>query len=160
VDYLQETNPAVRWVAALALGLASLILGVLALGGAVACMVADLPPKDGVPARAVMLPFAAAFGLVAGFLGAMARRLRSTERSANGVTLMPAWFISGFGVLFFAGLVWAAIRADAPFMLVECGIVALAMVLVGRLARAKRQAAADDSFPRARTLTGRQEKKS
>ena len=74
VDYLQETNPAFRWLAALALGLAARHVGLLALGGAVACVVVDFPKRDGVSPRG---PMAAAFGLVACFTGTMARRLAS-----------------------------------------------------------------------------------
>jgi hypothetical protein len=143
VDYLQETNPAVRWVAALALAIVTLFFALMAFGGAIACAVVDFPPRDGASPRAIMLLAAGVCGLLSCCTGLMTYRLLSGQPSANGVTLMSTWFISGFGVLFFAALVWVAVVNDSPSLLVESGIVALAMILVGRLARAKRRAAAE-----------------
>jgi hypothetical protein len=54
--------------------------------------------------------------------------------------MMPEWFIRAFGIVFFVGLCIAAFTEGHPILLAEAFGVAIAMIGIGRLLRARREA--------------------
>lgn len=78
-------------------------------------------------------------GIAAGFI---AWRLVRRQAAANGVTVMPTWFIQLFGVLLLSGLCFVAYHQDSTLFLFEGVFICLAMIFVGRrIARRQRQSA-------------------
>ncbi len=59
-------------------------------------------------------------------------RLLRHHASANGVTVMPTWFIQLFGILFFVGLCLVAYQRRSAVLVLDGLFVALAMIFVGR----------------------------
>ncbi len=68
-------------------------------------------------------------GLAAGFI---AWRLVCGHAAANGVTVMPTWFIQLFGVFFLVGSCFVAYYQRTGLFMVEGVLVCLAMIFVGR----------------------------
>jgi hypothetical protein len=60
------------------------------------------------------------------------------------MTTMPEWFIRAFGIVMFAGLCIAAVTDGHPILLVEGFGVAIAMIGIGRLLRARREAESEN----------------
>jgi hypothetical protein len=54
---------------------------------------------------------------------------------ANGITLMPLWFIETFGALFLIGIMSLLFTEQAYLVPLEAGSIALAMLLVRRQVR-------------------------
>ena len=73
--------------------------------------------------------FAGVIGAAAAFI---AWRLVRRNTAANGVTVMPVWFIQLFGFLLLAGLCFVAYFQGTALFLVEGVAVCLAMIFVGR----------------------------
>ncbi len=57
------------------------------------------------------------------------------NQSANGVTLLPVWFIEAFGVLFLAGTVWLGIKQGWVWGGTTTVSVTLAMMFIRRAVR-------------------------
>ncbi len=76
-----------------------------------------------------------------GFAAAyIAWRLFRKQPAANGVTIIPTWFIRLFGVLLLSGLCFVAYYRDSALFLFEGVFVCLAMIFVGRnIAKRKRR---------------------
>ena len=75
------------------------------------------------------------FGLAAAFI---AWRLLCRHASANGVTVMPTWFIQFFGVLLLVGLCFVAYHKGSTMFMIEGVFICLVMIFIGRRI-AKRQ---------------------
>lgn len=84
--------------------------------------------------------FVGAIGVAAAFI---AWRLVRRHVSANGVTVMPTWFIQYFGVLLLAGLCFVAYHRGTALFMVEGVFICLGMIFVGRYV-ARRQSRRDD----------------
>jgi integral membrane sensor domain MASE1 len=73
--------------------------------------------------------------VVIGVIGAAAAfiawRLRRRHPAANGATVLPAWFIQLFGVLFLVGQGFAAYHRGGTVFMAEGIVVALAMIFIG-----------------------------
>ncbi len=68
-------------------------------------------------------------GLASGFCG---WRLACRRASANGVTLLPTWFIQMFGMLFLIGQLVVVYAMGPAFLSIEGILVCLAMIFIGR----------------------------
>ena len=79
---------------------------------------------------------------VVGIIGVAAAftawRLVRRNAAANGITVMPKWFIQLFGVLMLLGLCVAAYQSASTLFAFEGVCISLAMIFVGRQI-AKRQ---------------------
>ena len=75
-------------------------------------------------------------GVVIAVLGAAAAfiawRLVRQHLAANGVTVMPTWFIQLFGILFLVGLCFVSYYRGSVLFMAEGVVVCLAMIFVGR----------------------------
>lgn len=75
-------------------------------------------------------------GAVVGVIGVAAAfiawRLVRRHAAANGITVMPTWFIQLFGVLLLFGLCIVAYHRGTALFMVEGVVVCLAMLFVGR----------------------------
>lgn len=74
-------------------------------------------------------------GVAAGFI---AWRVLRSRTAANGVTVLPVWFIQLFGVIFLVGLILVAYHRGSVVFAIEGVIVAFAMIFVGRYIAQKR----------------------
>ncbi len=84
----------------------------------------------------------AVVGIIGGAAGFIAWRLVRRQAAANGVTLMPTWFIQLFGVLLLGGLCFVAYHQDSALFLFEGVFICLAMIFVGRrIAKRQKQSA-------------------
>jgi hypothetical protein len=111
---------------------------VLLLIGIELALVANFSPPNFKPADTpILVAIIALFGAFLVFCGWMLVRLIKGVPSSNGVTILPVWFISGFGAMFIAGAVFAAWHG-AILTLLETLSIGLAMVFVGRLLRRSR----------------------
>jgi ATP-dependent Clp protease adaptor protein ClpS len=131
-DYLQPVGDATRRIAAFACLLAALVAAPVTL-----LIVIDMVRRgdfyyDGKP----LWVGAVVCGLIATASGWMAVRLW-TDRSANGVTILPVWFIEVFGVLFLTGTIWVGVERGGLWDgSVAIGIgVGVAMLLIRRAVR-------------------------
>jgi len=85
---------------------------------------------------------AAVVGVIGIAAGSIAWRLVRRQVAANGVTVMPTWFIELFGVLLLGGLCLVAYHRDSMLFLYEGVSICLAMIFVGRnIARRRSQSA-------------------
>jgi len=76
-------------------------------------------------------------GVAAAFI---AWRLVRRHAAANGVTVMPTWFIQLFGVFLLSGLCFVAYHGGSILFMVEGVFICLAMICVGRrIAKRQRQ---------------------
>ena len=82
-------------------------------------------------------------GLVIGFIGLAAAfiawRLVRRDAAANGITVMPVWFIQLFGILFLVGLCFASFYRGTTVFMVQGVIISLAMIFIGRQIARKRR---------------------
>ncbi len=69
--------------------------------------------------------------------GWLAVRLLSGRSSANGVTVMPVWFIEAFGGLFLVGMVWLLFTKNAVTAAAGGVGVGLSMLLIRRQVRSR-----------------------
>ncbi len=75
-------------------------------------------------------------GLASAFI---AWRLVRRQAAANGVTVIPIWFIQVFGVLLLSGFCFVAYHRDSVVFMFEGISICLAMIFVGRhIARRQR----------------------
>jgi hypothetical protein len=74
----------------------------------------------------------ALLGLFAFLSGVVAWRLWRGTVSANGITLLPTWFIQVFGVLWLGGAAFVAYHKHTYWTLIEGVPFALAMIFFGR----------------------------
>ena len=87
------------------------------------------------------LPVFALWGSVAIFTplsfasGWMLVRLLRNVRANNGRTMMPEWFIQGFGILLLASICVIAFTERSPLLLCETVGVAIAMIGIRRALR-------------------------
>ena len=129
-DYLQPVGDGARRGAALAcLPTAMVAAAVTAL------VVADMVQRgrfdyDGKP----LWVAAVVLGLIAIACGWMAVRLWG-GRSANGVTILPVWFIGLFGGLFLIGTIWVGVERGVLLGGSSACGVAVAMLFVRRAVR-------------------------
>lgn len=77
----------------------------------------------------------------------MAYRLLRGRRAANGVTVLPTWFIEVFGITFMSGILVVAIKGHQLWMLPEALGVPVAMIAVRRLLRRRARVADDEERP-------------
>jgi hypothetical protein len=83
---------------------------------------------------------AAVVGLIGVAAAFIAWRLVRGHAAANGITVLPTWFIQCFGVLWLTGLCGVAYYRDTPMFLFEVLFVCLAMIFIGRyIAKKQRQ---------------------
>lgn len=98
-------------------------------------------PKD-MPARGhtdLIVLVLLIFGLLSFFSGYLAIRLWSGSLSANGISVMPTWFIQVFGIFMAIGLGFAAYQQNSVPMLGGTSIV-VAMIFFGsHVAKRKRE---------------------
>jgi len=128
-DYLKEVGRTARLLSVVGLSLTTFILGLSTF-----LIVYDLA-SGRVPARDRGLLTAAGllFGLLLFASGWMLLRLLRRTRSANGVTMMPAWFIQAFGVLLGGLVLLAAIVGRQWLFTVQGAGVIVSMIFVPRL---------------------------
>jgi hypothetical protein len=135
-DYLQPVGKAGRITSIVACTMAAIIFLLLSL-----LMWADMIRRHSLDYEGKPLwvgaSFVGAIGVAAGFI---AWRLVSRQAAANGVTMMPTWFIQCFGVLLLAGLCFTAYYRHYVLFLFEGVSICLAMIFVGRhIAKRKNQ---------------------
>ncbi len=75
-------------------------------------------------------------GVAAAFI---AWRLLRRRAAANGVTVMPTWFIQLFGLLLLVGLCFVAYHRGSVLFMFEGVFICLAMIFVGRLIARRRR---------------------
>jgi hypothetical protein len=79
-------------------------------------------------------------GVIGAAAAFIAWRLLPRHTAANGVTVLPTWFIQLFGVLFLVGQCFAAYHKGNTVFMAEGIFVAVAMILVGwRIKRGQRR---------------------
>jgi hypothetical protein len=123
--------------AIVALGMAAFVLAVLIQKGEFA--------PGGKPVWAGLLVLVAI-----GFASAWIAVRLSANRSSNGVTILPFWFIEAFGLVLLAMSVWVTINRGWQTGIPSCIGVALAMILVRVHARrSRRENSANASEPQA-----------
>jgi hypothetical protein len=128
VDYLEPVRRPVRWAAIVALGVAVLVLTAIELFVAAIPFFAPGYTPDDAPFILGVLALFGAFLVVCSW---MLVRLLRDGRAANGVTVMPLWFIRLSGVAFLAGAGLLEQEGDRSTAAVFV-MVGLAMVFVGR----------------------------
>lgn len=143
-DYLMDVGRSLRLVSAVLLGLFAVICGLIGAGGAIACVVLAGEGKPGIfPFLLYLAAGMAAFGL---FIAWLALRLARGDRSANQVTVLPAWVIQVFGVLLAPGMLAGAnegIQRRQWNVTVMCVGIVVAMIGVPWLIRHRRATAKD-----------------
>jgi hypothetical protein len=129
-NYLDQVSSFEKTLAIVALVLATPVFFV-GLVLAIAVSIAQFPgPGIGSGIACVLI-----FGVLTFGSSFILLRLLSGEKAANGRTLLPEWFIQGFGVLFIAAVCGTAWMGH--WMLVGgCLSVGLAMIGIRRLIRA------------------------
>jgi membrane protein insertase Oxa1/YidC/SpoIIIJ len=127
-NYLGEVSPSFRWLAIIALGLASLVLAALNIIVILCFTFQDARDK-------IMGPLIGS-GLIFGFLTVasvwMLMRLISGKRSSDNRTMMPVWFIQAFGIFFAIGIILASFITREFLFAFEGLSVALIMILIKR----------------------------
>lgn len=130
-DYLGEIGRTGRVLAIVGLGLASTVLAALNL--LVVILLADEQARAEIPEPLI------ASGVTLGLLSFtsfwMLLRLLRRRRSPNRVTMMPVAFIQLGGLLFGAGIIFAAAAGGQTLFLIEGAAIALNMILLPRLLR-------------------------
>jgi hypothetical protein len=127
-NYLGEVSPAFRWLAIIALSLASLVLAALNIFVILCFTFQDARDKILGP----LIGSALVFGFLTVVSVWMLLRLISGKRSSNNRTLMPVWFIQAFGIIFAIGIIFAAFIAREFLFAIEGLSVALIMILIKR----------------------------
>jgi hypothetical protein len=128
-DYFREVGGAARVLAIVGLSLTTLIMGTALLLAIAMLLCGVFQCGDGVP----VWPSAALFAFMTFASGWMLLGLLRRTRSANGVTMMPVWFIQLLGVLFGAGVVFLAIEKEEPWILLGLFGIVGTMVFLPRL---------------------------
>ena len=124
-DYLQPVSDGMRRMTALVC-ISVALVAAAATGLVIAAMIRDgRLDHDGKP----VWIGAVVCGLIALAFGWMAVRLWS-GRSANGVTVLPVWFIEVFGCFFLTCMVWVAVERGLDWGIVPAIGVAVAMVRI------------------------------
>jgi hypothetical protein len=132
-DYMREVGGFVRVLSIVTLFLGTLICGTLLLLVVGILLSGTFRFAGGVP----VWPSALLFGFLTFASGWMLVRILTRARSANGVTMMPTWFIQLFGVAFAVGIIFVAIARKEPFILLELFGVVPAMIGARWLLRKK-----------------------
>ena len=135
-DYLQPVSRACRTTSIVACTAASIICLLLSL-----LMWTDMICRRSFDYEGKPLWLGAIAVAVIGFAAAfIAWRLVRRQVAANGVTVMPTWFIQFFGVLLLTGSCLVAYQRGSVLFMVEGVFVYLAMIFVGRnIAKRQRQ---------------------
>jgi len=136
-DFLQPVGKKWRRLAAFGVALSTLISGVIFIFVLVFVAIAGVKKEDIGPVLGTL----AIFWFLAIVSCLTLVRLGRGSFSANGITVMPAWMISIFGVLLAAGAVGPAVVVGLVLLFVESLGFVGAMVFVSRLIRQRRQAA-------------------
>ena len=127
-DYLQPVSRAWRITSIVGCTITSIICLLLSL-----LLWTDMIRRHSFHYQGKPLWIAAAVVAVIGLSAAfIAWRLVRRHAAANGVTVMPIWFIQLFGVLLLVGLCFVAYHRGNVLFMVEGVSLCLAMILVGR----------------------------
>ena len=130
--YLNPVSRLVRWLAIVALAVATPLFAALVVLLATLPFRKPGPPEDSAKLAAIVAFLAALMG-ASGWM--LARLLRGTV-SSNGVTMMPAWFVQVCGVAFVVGGCWMAwVGGLPPLLLAEFAVIGLSMLFAGGLLR-------------------------
>lgn len=124
-----------RKVAIMGLGAAAMVcwpLFVLVVGVALV-----LVPNDPQAPIGSILGSMAIFGGLAFATTWMVIRLIRRERSQNGITMMPEWFIQVFGILLLLGIVVSAVLLRNIWLVGEGVAAAIAMITIRSMVRSK-----------------------
>lgn len=130
-NYTAEVRRPTRWLA-IGLLMAASLVSCTCLA---ACVGVALLRIKGVPVGALWGSLAV-FAVLSGASVWMLIRMLRGVRAQNGRTVMPLWFIQGFGVLVICGVVFAAVKERNLLLLVEGLGVALAMLGIRRMLKA------------------------
>src|SRR5262245_18909361 len=128
-EYLKEVGRTARLLSIVGLSLTTVILGLLTFLIVYDLASGRVPGRD----RGLLTAAGLLFGLLLFASGWMLLRLLRRTRSANGVTMMPAWFIQAFGVLLGGGVLFAAIVGRQWLFTVQGAGVIVSMIFVPRL---------------------------
>jgi hypothetical protein len=127
-DYLKPVGKAGRIMSILACTLAAIVCLLLSL-----LMWTDMIRRHSFDYEGKPLWIGASFvgviGVAAGFI---AWRLVCRQAAANGVTMMPTWFIQFFGILLLGGLCVTAYYRHYVLFTFEGVSLCLAMIFVGK----------------------------
>lgn len=126
-DYLKPLNRPTRWFAIVILSIAVLVLVVLVVFLlAILFFAPNFKQKD----TPTLLWITALFGGLLLLTSWIFVRLLRNEKTSNGVTVIPSWFIQSFGAFFFvSGLIMLWMN---PLASLECMTLGTSMFLIGR----------------------------
>ena len=135
-DYLQPVSKAWRTLSLVACTFASIICLLLSL-----MLWTDMLRRRSIEYEGKPLWIAGVLIAVVGIAAAfIAWRLARRNAAANGITVLPTWFIQLFGVLLLLGLCFTAYLRGSPLFILEGVFVCLAMIFIGRrIAKRQRQ---------------------
>lgn len=127
-DYVSQVGEPARLVSMLAMTAATLVCcSIFLLVVAFAIVAFDTAP------RGPLIGCIFLFGVLSLASGWLAIRLIRRERSANGRTMMPEWFIQVFGAVFALGICTSALFSGRWWLFGEGLGVALTMLGVRRI---------------------------
>jgi len=133
--YTTDVGRPLRWLAIAALSLVTLLMAACALANIVFLCIGGHQH----PIKWVLWGTALAIVVVL-VCGWMLIRLVRDVRADNGKTVMPEWFIQGFGVFWLLFLLLVAFTDLQPWRLVEVMSIAIAMIGIRGLLRASNSA--------------------
>jgi hypothetical protein len=127
-DYLQPVGKALRIMSIIGCSLTSIICLLLSLKLWNDMIRRHIFTYDGKPLW-IGAAIIGALGIAAGFI---AWRLVRRQAAANGVTVLPTWFIQLFGIFFLIGLCFVAYDRHSVLPVFEGVFICFAMIFVGR----------------------------
>lgn len=132
-DYLREIGNTGRRLAICGLGLTAATSAAVNL----AVVIQSIDPRAQAEVPGPLIGTGLIFGgLMLASVWMLLRMLRKGQ-SSNTITMMPVWFIQVFGLLFAAGIAFAAWKGGHKPFMAEAFLVALNMLFLPRLLRRK-----------------------